>query len=166
MSLRDKLRAAAQGVNKKAVPVPEWAALLDLPESECEVEVRQLTVAMQVTWQTLAVDPSVRKSDDDEEDLIKTILAVERNERSVAALLVACCFEIGGDRIFAEEDVGTLMGLPREHQPAIDRLVSAAVELNAFGKKAVDDAVKNFKSSPRSERSAGSGSKAASRRRN
>jgi len=165
MSLRDKLRAITQGVNKKLVPVPEWAELLG---SDCEIEVRPLSVALQTVWQTLAVDPTVEKADDDDddEDLIKTILAVERNERSVAALLVACCFEPGGDRIFGEEDVGTLMGLPREHQPAIDRLISAAVELNAFGKKAVDDAVKNSKSSPRSVRSAGSGSKAASRRRN
>lgn len=154
MGIREKLRAIAQGVSSKIVPVPEWG-------DGNEIEVRRLTIAMQAVWKALAVDPTSQESDDANEDdpQLPRIKIGELSELNIAALLVSCCFNPDtGERVFESEDVTTLMGLPPEHRPVISRLLAAAVDLNAFGQKIVEEAVKNSDSSPTSEPSSASGS--------
>lgn len=159
MDLREKLRAIAQGVHTKLVEAPEWGALFD--KADFKIEVRRLTVAMQGVWRTFAADLSLKLPEGDE---FSAVIKAELSERNLAALVVACSFDPEtGERIFEGEDVETLLNLPPEHKAVIDRILDAAIDLNAFGKEASKDAGNFSKTSPKSGRSSGSGSKAASR---
>lgn len=166
MSLRDKLRAIAQGVTNQLVPVPEWAEMAG--KEDYKIEVRRLTVAMQTIWRTLAADPSIKvpESDDDDDPATATIIRAELTERSMAALIVASSFDPEtGERVFEDQDVLTLMGLTTEHKTVIDRLIGASVDLNAFGKEAPKEAENFSGTTPTTEPSSESGPKPASRRR-
>lgn len=163
MDLRTKLRAIAQGVHTKLVEAPEWGALFD--KADFKIEVRRLNVAMQGVWRTFAADPSLKLPEGDDAEF-PALVKAELSERNLAALVVACSFDPEtNERVFEAEDVETLLNLPPEHKAVIDRILDAAIELNAFGKEASKDAANFSTTSPKSERSSGSGSKAASRPR-
>ena len=160
LSLRDKLRAIAGGTTKQLVPVPEWG------EGEV-IEVRRLTVAYKAVWQSLAHDPSIKVDPDaDEDEPLSLIVRTEMTERSMAALIVATSFQPEtDDRIFEDRDVVMLMKLATEHKAVMDRLISASVDLNAFGKEAPKEAENFSETTPTGESSPESPPKPASRRR-